>query len=121
MGRRHPVPALPGPPAYGDRGRRNGSENGVRRLVQIVRLQFLFHDPESRSLEGIMSVQPDMPEVSIANRVKISDDVLFQELQGEAVLLELKTGVYFGLDKVGTRVWQLLGEQATIAGVVDAM
>jgi hypothetical protein len=64
---------------------------------------------------------PTMHEVSTATRVKISDEVLFQELQGEAVLLELKTGVYFGLDKVGTRVWQLLGEQATLGGVVEAM
>jgi hypothetical protein len=62
-----------------------------------------------------------MDKLSLANRVKISDDVLFQELQGEAVLLDLKTGVYFGLDKVGTRVWALLGEQASLTGVVNAM
>src|SRR5438067_12724989 len=62
-----------------------------------------------------------MPDLSIASRVKISDDVLFQELQGEAVLLDLKTGVYFGLDKVGTRVWALLGEKESLSGVVNAM
>ena len=35
---------------------------------------------------------------------------LFQELQGEAVLLNLKSGVYFGLDPVGTRIWELFAK-----------
>ena len=33
-----------------------------------------------------------------------ADNVLYQELQGEAVLLNLKTGAYFGLDPVGTGI-----------------
>ena len=63
----------------------------------------------------------EIPSVTIASRVKLSEDVLFQELQGDAVLLDLKTGVYFGLDKVGTRIWTLLGENKVISAVVDAM
>jgi predicted RNA-binding protein len=63
----------------------------------------------------------EIPAPTIASRVKLSEDVLFQELQGDAVLLDLKTGVYFGLDKVGTRIWTLLGEHKVIAGAVDAM
>jgi hypothetical protein len=53
--------------------------------------------------------------------VKINDDVLFQELQGEAVLLNLKTGVYFGLDPVGTRIWQLFAEHELLSQIVTAM
>lgn len=53
--------------------------------------------------------------------VRANDDVLFQELHGEGVLLNLKTGVYFGLDPVGRRVWQLLQEHRTLAAVLDAM
>lgn len=39
-----------------------------------------------------------------------SPDVLHQELGGETVLLNLADEQYFGLDAVGTRVWQLLVE-----------
>lgn len=42
--------------------------------------------------------------------VHLSPEVLFRELQGEAVLLDLKSQRYFGLDLVGTRIWQLLAE-----------
>ena len=37
-----------------------------------------------------------------------SDDVLFQEVGGEAVLLDLASEQYFGLDPVGTRIWELI-------------
>jgi hypothetical protein len=62
-----------------------------------------------------------MTEISLTSRVKLSDDVLFQELQGDAVLLDLKTGVYFGLDRVGTRMWQLMGEKDSLAAVASAV
>jgi hypothetical protein len=61
--------------------------------------------------------------LSLSSRVKISGDTLFQDLSGEAVLLELSQGVYFGLDAVGTRIWCLLAEgrslQQTVETIVD--
>jgi hypothetical protein len=40
--------------------------------------------------------------------VAINPSVIYRELGGEVVLLNLQSGVYFGLDAVGSRVWQLL-------------
>ncbi len=37
-----------------------------------------------------------------------ASDVVMQELDGEAVLLHLGRNQYFGLNEVGTRIWQLL-------------
>ena len=58
---------------------------------------------------------------TLTSRVKVNDDVLFQELQGEAVLLNLKSGVYFGLDPVGTRIWQLFAEHEVLRDVAQAV
>lgn len=41
------------------------------------------------------------------------------ELGGEAVLLDLNTGVYYGLDPVGTRVWRLLQQPRSLAELRD--
>ncbi|MEJ2402636.1 MAG: PqqD family protein [Xanthomonadales bacterium] len=41
---------------------------------------------------------------------RIPDDVLYQEVGGETVLLDLDSEQYFGLDAIGTRIWALLGE-----------
>jgi hypothetical protein len=62
-----------------------------------------------------------MTELSSTSRIRINSDVLFQELQGEAVLLDLNEGVYFGLDKVGTRMWRLLELHGSIPGVVEGI
>jgi hypothetical protein len=62
-----------------------------------------------------------MTDLSLASRVTLSGDVLFQELHGDAVLLDMRTGVYFGLDKVGTRIWNLLDEHKVLSDVVRVM
>jgi hypothetical protein len=54
-------------------------------------------------------------------RIRVSEDVVSRDLAGEAVLLDLATGTYFGLDEVGTRVWHLLREHGAVDGVVRAL
>ena len=51
----------------------------------------------------------------------VHPSVICRELSGETVLLNLESGVYYGLDAVGTRVWQLLQQGKTIDGVCDVM
>jgi hypothetical protein len=55
----------------------------------------------------------------MADALRPSPDVLCRELEGEAVLLDLGSGLYFGLNAVGTRVWQLV-EQGTPAEDIAA-
>ena len=57
----------------------------------------------------------------LTHHVTISREVLFQELDGEAVLLDLASESYFGLDDVGTRIWQLLKEHGGLRTVFDTM
>jgi hypothetical protein len=54
-------------------------------------------------------------------KIEISEDVLFQEVSGETVLLDLASEQYFGLDAVGTRIWALLNEGAAAEAVVDTL
>jgi hypothetical protein len=43
------------------------------------------------------------------------------ELEGEAVILSLADGVYYGLDGVGAMVWERLREPTRVAALVDAV
>jgi hypothetical protein len=52
---------------------------------------------------------------SLPTQVEISPEALFQELEGETVLLNLQNERYYGLDDVGTRMWQLLAENGDVA------
>jgi hypothetical protein len=52
---------------------------------------------------------------------KHSPDVVFRDLDGEAVILDLASGTYFGLNEIGTRVWRMIDEGRNAAEIVDAV
>jgi len=53
--------------------------------------------------------------------IDISSETLTQEVGGETVILDLKSETYFGLDEVGTRIWQLLVEQEDMQSITATM
>lgn len=53
--------------------------------------------------------------------VTISQDVVFRELDGEAVILNLQTGTYFGLDEVGTRIWNLIHRHGSLRQAFETL
>ncbi len=57
----------------------------------------------------------------LAARVRIPEDVLFRELEGESVLLHLDTGIYYGLDEVGTRMWTALAEGGSVGAACERL
>jgi PAS domain-containing protein len=59
-----------------------------------------------------------MENKSLPERVEISEEVLFQDIEGECVLLNLANEQYFGLDEVGTRFWELLSENNEIEPIL---
>ena len=42
-------------------------------------------------------------------------------MNGETVILDLKSESYFGLDEVGTRIWQLLQENGDLQQTFNVM
>lgn len=57
----------------------------------------------------------------MARRVEISDTIVGEVLDGEAVLLDLGSGKYFSLNPTATRMWQLLGERGNLEEVLDVL
>ena len=56
---------------------------------------------------------------SSPGRIRVSPDILFQELDDEAVLLNLVDDQYYGLDDIGTRMWQLLEAHGEVETVIS--
>jgi hypothetical protein len=57
------------------------------------------------------------PDLSPDDRLIPSEQIMMRELSGESVLLDLKSGVYFGLNGVGTRIWTLMNEGGSLEDV----
>jgi hypothetical protein len=62
-----------------------------------------------------------MTTTTLDTDVQVPPSVLFRNLEGEAVLLNTETGHYFGLDPVGTRMWQCLSQSGSVSQAYAAL
>jgi hypothetical protein len=53
--------------------------------------------------------------------LRISDAAVTRDLDGESVILNIESGIYFGLDEIGTRVWQLIEEMGDLESILRVM
>jgi hypothetical protein len=54
--------------------------------------------------------------IVVAAKEQVSSD-----LAGEAVILDFKSGVYYGLNEVGASIWNLIQEPRTVNEIRDAI
>lgn len=59
--------------------------------------------------------------MAAAARLRHSPDATYQTVAGEAILIHLKTGVYYSLNEVGTVFWKMLDGARTIADCAAAI
>jgi hypothetical protein len=60
-------------------------------------------------------------DVSFDQKLAVTQDTLINVIEGESVLLNLKSESYFGLDQVGTRMWNLLTTSDSIQSAYEAL
>jgi hypothetical protein len=61
------------------------------------------------------------PAITGHSTIAVAKDKLSADLADEAVVLDLKSGMYYGLDEVGARIWMLIQEPRTVNQVRDAL
>ena len=54
-------------------------------------------------------------------RVEVCKDLVCQELDGEMVILNMHSGLYYGIDTVGSRIWQMLEEKIQPAAMIGRL
>ena len=59
--------------------------------------------------------------MTLSQKFTIPGQVMARTVGDETVILDLASGTYFGLDPVGARVWQLIGEGKALAEICETM
>ena len=59
--------------------------------------------------------------MDLDQKVTFAETVFAQEVDGEMVLLDMESENYFGLDEVGTAIWQAMQEKETLKEVFEAL
>jgi hypothetical protein len=52
---------------------------------------------------------------------RICQDVLWNKVEGDVVILNLESGIYFSLSGVGSRFWELIAEGASRKDAVQRL
>jgi coenzyme PQQ synthesis protein D (PqqD) len=60
-------------------------------------------------------------ELFAGSTVVVASEQVSCRLAEEAVILSLKAGVYYGLNPVGARIWELIQHPTTVTRVRDAI
>ena len=70
---------------------------------------------------GVVDIPHSSVHISDTSRIVASSDQVSCKLADEAAIVNLKNGIYYGLDPVGTRIWTALREPVTFAEIRDAL
>ena len=61
------------------------------------------------------------PSISDRSVVVAAKDQVSCDLAGEAAILNIRNGVYYGLDPVGARIWNLVQESRAVAEIQNTI
>jgi hypothetical protein len=64
-----------------------------------------------------MNITIDMDSIVVASTDQVSGELQ----EGDLAILNLKDGVYYGLNSVGSRIWSLLMTPKSVAEIRDAL
>ena len=53
--------------------------------------------------------------------IALSKDQVSCDLSGEVAILDLKAGMYYGLNEIGARIWRLVKEPKTFRELLDLL
>lgn len=60
-------------------------------------------------------------QIDFQKQVTTPPNVLFREIENESVLLNIETEQYFGLDEIGTQMWNTLAHSRSIQAAYDSL
>jgi len=60
-------------------------------------------------------------KMNLNQKIIFTDTVFAQEVDGEMVLLDMNSENYFGLDEVGTAIWQAMQEKESLQEVYETL
>lgn len=63
----------------------------------------------------------DEKVITLDSIVVATKDQVSADLSGEAAILNLTSGIYYGLNEVGASIWRLLQEPKTAGEIKDAL
>jgi len=66
-------------------------------------------------MEGVLG------EISLDDRFACNEEILSNTIDGEVVMMSIEQGYYYGLDEIGSQIWEKLKTGVTLRNIVDQL
>ena len=60
-------------------------------------------------------------KISLDTIIKRSDELVHSDMDGETVMMSIEQSQYYGLDSVGTRIWDLIEQEMSVRDICAAL
>ncbi len=60
-------------------------------------------------------------EISKDSIIKKTDEIVESAIDGETVMMSIENGEYYGLDSVGSHIWELIQSPIKVSELVDTL
>jgi len=62
-----------------------------------------------------------MDLIALKTTIKRNPELVSTDVDGEKVMMSIENGEYFGLDSVGSRIWELIENPIKVEALVDLL
>jgi hypothetical protein len=60
-------------------------------------------------------------ELKFDSLIKRNEQIISSEIDGETVMMDLNFEKYFGMEAIGTRIWQLLENETSLTALCEKL
>lgn len=60
-------------------------------------------------------------EISKDSIIKQTDDIVASEIDGETVMMSIENGQYYGLDLIGSHIWDLIKSPIKVSDLINTL
>ena len=60
-------------------------------------------------------------KVTLQSVIARNPEIIHSTMDDEIVMMSVQQGLFFGIDKIGTHIWNLLGNQAKVEDLIEKL
>lgn len=59
--------------------------------------------------------------ISLESTISQIDDIVASDIEDEKVMMSIEKGEYFGLEPIGSRIWEMVESPVKVSAIIDAL
>jgi len=62
-----------------------------------------------------------MKQLNLDTRIRLNQELLSSEIDGETIMMSVENGKYYGLNSVASRIWELVKEELLFSEMIEKL